>query len=252
MGVAVSVCGARRRTVLQGSVLPLVARPEIMSRDEPPRHVFRQPRVLGERVQATVKWFDPVRGFGFVQPGDGSPDALIPNALVQSAGHAALPDGATVIVDIVEGRKGNQVSALHSVDTSSVKPARPPRNDRGGDRFGDRGGDRGGDRFGDRGGDRGANRFADRGPRPGAAPRSGAPRRDADAGPTTEAEGTVKWFNETKGFGFIAPDGGARDVFVHVKALERSGLSSLSENQRVRLTFRQGEKGPEAVSVSEI
>jgi CspA family cold shock protein len=241
-----------------------------MSRDEPPRHVFRQPKVLGERVAATVKWFDPVRGFGFVQPGDGSPDALIPNALVQSAGHNGLPDGATVVVDIVEGRKGNQVSALHSVDTSSAKPARPPRNDRGGERgggfadrggdrggrFGERGGDRGGERFGDRGGDRGANRFADRGPRfdgprPGG-PRPGAPRRDADAGPTTEAEGTVKWFNETKGFGFIAPDGGERDVFVHVKALERSGLSSLAENQRVRLTFRQGEKGPEAVSVSEI
>ena len=64
--------------------------------------------------------------------------------------------------------------------------------------------------------------------------------------------GTVKWFNGTKGFGFIAPDGGGRDVFVHVKALERSGLSGLNENQRVRLTFRQGEKGPEAVSVSEI
>ena len=225
-----------------------------MSRDEPPRHVFRQPNVLGERVEATVKWFDPVRGFGFVQPADGSADALIPNALVQSAGHNGLPDGARVVVDIVEGRKGNQVSALHSVDISSAKPARPPRGDRGGDRFGDRGGDRGGrfgDRVGDRFGDRGGDRFADRGPRP-SAPRPGAPRRDADAGPTTEAEGTVKWFNSTKGFGFIAPDGGPRDVFVHIKALERSGLSGLEENQRVRLTFRQGEKGPEAVSVSEL
>lgn len=228
-----------------------------MRRDEPPRHVFRQPNVVGERVEATVKWFDPVRGFGFVQPKDGSSDALIPNALVQSSGHDALPDGTTVVVDIVEGRKGKQVSALHSVDTSSAKPARPPRQDRGGDRFGDRGsdrgpprfGDRGGDRggrFGDRGGERGGDRFADRGPRP------AGPRRPAADGPTTEAEGTVKWFNGTKGFGFIAPDGGGRDVFVHVKALERSGLSGLNENQRVRLTFRQGEKGPEAVSVSEI
>ncbi|HYH37737.1 MAG TPA: cold-shock protein [Azospirillum sp.] len=221
-----------------------------MRRDEPPRHVFRQPTVLGERVDATVKWFDPVRGFGFVQPKDGSADALIPNALVQSAGYDALPDGTSVVVDIIEGRKGHQVSALHSVDTSTAKPSRPPRPERGPARFGDRNNDRGGDRgaprFGDRGGDRFADRGGDRGPRP------AGPRRSAADGPTTEAEGTVKWFNGTKGFGFIAPDGGGRDVFVHVKALERSGLSGLNENQRVRLTFRQGEKGPEAVSVSEI
>lgn len=209
-----------------------------MRRDEPPRHVFRQPAVIGERVEATVKWFDPVRGFGFVQPGDGSADALLPNALVQAAGHEALPDGTSVVVDIIEGRKGHQVSALHSVDTSTARPARPPRIDRGPARFGDRGNDRFGDRGGDRFGDRGA--------------RSAAPRRAAADGPTTESEGTVKWFNGTKGFGFIAPDSGGRDVFVHVKALERSGLSGLAENQRVRLTFRQGEKGPEAVSVSAI
>ncbi|HYG86330.1 MAG TPA: cold shock domain-containing protein [Azospirillum sp.] len=203
-----------------------------MRRDEPPRHIFRQPNVVGERVEATVKWFDPVRGFGFVQPSDGSPDALIPNALVQSSGHDALPDGTTVVVDIIEGRKGNQVSALHSVDTSTAKPSRP--RGEGGGRFGDRGGDR----FGNRGGDRG--------------PRPAGPRRPFDTGPTTEAEGTVKWFNGAKGFGFISPDGGGRDVFVHIKALERSGLSGLNENQRVRLTIRQGEKGPEAVSVATI
>lgn len=233
-----------------------------MRRDEPPRHIFRQPNVIGERVEATVKWFDPVRGFGFVQPRDGSADALIPNALVQAAGHDALPDGTSVVVDIIEGRKGNQVSALHSVDTSTAKPPRQRSEaggrfgdrfgDRGGDRFGDRGGDRGGDRFGGRGGDR----FGDRGPRPAAPRRSPDSRspdsRSRDTGPTTEAAGTVKWFNGTKGFGFISPDGGGRDVFVHVKALERSGLSGLNENQRVRLTIRQGEKGPEAVSIAPI
>ena len=89
-------------------------------------------------------------------------------------------------------------------------------------------------------------------PRPRSASHQPLSRRAGAEGPTTEAQGTVKWFNGSKGFGFIAPDGGGRDVFVHVKALERSGLSGLNENQRVRLTVRQGEKGPEAVSVSEI
>ena len=61
----------------------------------------------------------------------------------------------------------------------------------------------------------------------------------------------MKWFNSTKGFGFIAQDGGGQDVFVHAKAVERSGLSGLNDGQRVRITVRQGEKGPEAVSVEE-
>ncbi len=49
------------------------------------------------------------------------------------------------------------------------------------------------------------------------------------------ATGTVKWFNAAKGFGFIAPDGGSKDVFVHISALERSGISDLRDNQKVAL-----------------
>lgn len=64
------------------------------------------------------------------------------------------------------------------------------------------------------------------------------------------AQGTVKWFNGDKGFGFIAPDGGAKDVFVHHSEIRGSGFRSLEENQRVQFDIEQGAKGPQAVRVS--
>jgi CspA family cold shock protein len=66
------------------------------------------------------------------------------------------------------------------------------------------------------------------------------------------SQGTVKWFNAEKGFGFIAPDDGTADVFVHYSAITSSGYRSLDENQRVEFTTTQGPKGPQAEQVSAI
>ena len=55
--------------------------------------------------------------------------------------------------------------------------------------------------------------------------------------------GTVKWFNTTKGYGFIAPEGGGKDVFVHISAVERSGLTGLADDQRVSYELREGRDG---------
>ncbi len=63
------------------------------------------------------------------------------------------------------------------------------------------------------------------------------------------ATGTVKWFNTTKGFGFIAPEDGGKDVFVHVSAVERSGLNGLREGQKVAFELRQDPKGAKAVDL---
>ncbi len=66
------------------------------------------------------------------------------------------------------------------------------------------------------------------------------------------AQGTVKWFNAEKGFGFIAPDDGSKDVFVHYSEISGSGYRSLEENQRVEFEVEQGNKGPQAVRVNAI
>ena len=57
------------------------------------------------------------------------------------------------------------------------------------------------------------------------------------------ATGTVKWFNTTKGYGFIAPDDGGKDVFVHIRAVERSGLTGLADNQKVSYDLETGRDG---------
>jgi CspA family cold shock protein len=63
------------------------------------------------------------------------------------------------------------------------------------------------------------------------------------------AEGTVKWFNADKGFGFIAPDGGGADLFAHHSEINSNGFRSLDENQRVAFDVTQGQKGPQASNI---
>jgi cold shock protein len=85
-----------------------------------------------------------------------------------------------------------------------------------------------------------------------------APRRSSfrattsserSSGTSVEETGTVKWFNVDKGFGLIARNSGGKDVFVHISAIERSGLTALSEGQAVVVDVVEGRKGPEAAGV---
>ncbi len=63
------------------------------------------------------------------------------------------------------------------------------------------------------------------------------------------ASGTVKWFNPEKGYGFITPDEGGKDLFVHYSAIQADGFKTLNEGQKVEFEVTQGQKGPQAVNV---
>ncbi|MEI8394029.1 MAG: cold shock domain-containing protein [Rhodospirillaceae bacterium] len=185
-----------------------------------PSRSFNAPAVTHSGARATVKWFNPTKGFGFVTPEDGSPDAFLHISAVQAAGHDALPEGATIICDLSHGPKGPQVASISHVDTSTAASGgRPAPRAAGRDSYA---------------------------PRPS---RGGWGQDDDDVDGGATIDGTVKWFNADKGFGFVAPSGGGKDVFVHRSALERSGLHGLADGEPVRLTVRQGQKGPEAVRV---
>ena len=66
---------------------------------------------------------------------------------------------------------------------------------------------------------------------------------------SNSVNGTVKWFNEEKGFGFITPEAGGKDVFVHFRAIESEGFRTLTEGQTVEFVVEQGNKGPQAAQV---
>jgi len=191
---------------------------------------------FGPEHDASVKWFNPEKGFGFVALSDGSGDAFLHANTLNQSGHNAVSPGATLRVRIGQGQKGRQVSEVLSVDESTATPnagrsAGAPRGAAGG--FGGGGGG-----FGGGGG--GGGGFGGGG---------GAPRRGAPTGPSVEMQGTVKWYNATKGFGFVAPAEGGKDVFVHASALQRAGVMGLAEGQTIWMDVVQGAKGPEAASI---
>jgi len=174
------------------------------------------PAGFGPELGAAVKWFNPEKGFGFVELSDGSGDVFLHINALSSTGVTAVSPGATLRVRVGQGQKGRQVTEVLSVDESTAVAG-------------------------------GA-----RAPAGGAAPRPGAsagPRRGAAPGTGTEMRGTVKMYNAIKGFGFVAVPDAEKDVFVHASVLQRNGLTALTEGQSVVVEVVQGAKGPEAVSV---
>jgi CspA family cold shock protein len=165
-------------------------------------------------VSATVKWFNAEKGYGFAALTDGSGDAFLHINALQAAGFQAVSPGATLRVRVGQGQKGRQIEQVVSVDESTAEQPGPRRP---------------------------------QGPR---VRTQDAPQRQVDLSSAVEMMGTVKWYNPDKGFGFITPQAGGRDIFVHATVLERAGLGPLQEGQSVRMGVVQGAKGPEAGSIS--
>ena len=156
----------------------------------------------GRRVDATVKWFNPSKGFGFITLTDGTQDAFLPMAVLRRAGYDDVREGSSITCEISTGAKGPLVTNVLSIDPSTAAAPRPDGADRGFDR--------------------------------------------RQARPSQTIEGSVKWFGAEKGYGFISPDGGGKDIFVHISALRRSQLEMIEPGQRVRVEVIEGRKGLEA------
>ncbi len=213
------------------------------------------PPISRSQISATVKWFNSTKGFGFLSPADGSPDAFLHASVVQRAGYDALPEGATVICDLAQGQKGPQVSNIHSVDLSTASASPPRREFRGAPRDDYGGGGRGGrDDYGGGRSDYGGGRsdFGGGARAPSRYDDDGGYGGGAAGGESMLVEGTVKFFNAEKGFGFVVPDGGGKDIYVHARALQRSGLHSLNSDDRVRIKTRMGNRGVEADKIEMI
>jgi CspA family cold shock protein len=153
----------------------------------------------------TVKFFNEAEAFGFISPDDGGSDVFVHVSAVERSGLAGLNEGDQVTYELEQDRRSGKVAAVDLQVTgagpASDRARRPSPAGRSYDRAGlDRGAPR-----------RGVNS-------------DGHARESAGSG-----AGVVKWFNPTKGFGFIHPSDGGGDVFVHISQVERSGLRSLDE-----------------------
>ncbi len=170
------------------------------------------PQVVGEGT-GVVKFFNAQKGFGFVVRDDGGEDVFVHISAVEQAGMVALAEGQPLGFTLVD--RGGRISATDlkiDGEPMAVTDRGPPR-------------DRDEGHGAPRGGDRGAG---------------GAPQRQLTG---EKATGTVKFFNAMKGFGFIQRDDGQPDAFVHISAVERAGMATLNEGDKLEFELEVDRRG---------
>jgi CspA family cold shock protein len=168
------------------------------------------PQVVGEGT-GVVKFFNAQKGFGFVVRDDGGEDVFVHISAVEQAGLSGLAEGQPLGFTLVD--RGGRISATDL----KIEGEPLPVTDRAPPRDGGFGG-------------------GDRGPRGGA----GGPQRQLTG---EKATGTVKFFNAMKGFGFIQRDDGQPDAFVHISAVERAGMPTLNEGDRLQFEIEVDRRG---------
>ena len=154
-------------------------------------------RAVRKNITATVKFFDEAKGFGFVSPADGSPDAFIHISVLQDTSYTEFVEGMRIVCDLAEGDRGPQVAAIHEPeDCAEASPA----------------------------------------------------------GKNIEIEGVVTTFVPEHKYGFVSPESGGADVFIHLNMLARSEveMDDFGVDTKVKCVVRQGLKGPIADSLEVI
>jgi len=166
------------------------------------------PQVVGEGT-GVVKFFNGQKGFGFIVRDDGGEDVFVHISAVEQAGLTGLAEGQPLGFTLVD--RGGRISATElKIDGEPM-----PVTDRAPPREGGASGPRGG-------------------------PGGGAPQRQLTG---EKATGTVKFFNAMKGFGFIQRDDGQPDAFVHISAVERAGMPTLNEGDRLEFELEVDRRG---------
>ncbi len=175
--------------------------------------------VTAVRISGHVKWFDPGKGYGFIVPDDPSQtdlkDVLLHITSLRDSGRETASEGAAITCEVVRRPKGWQVAQVVEIDESVAAPA-VRRSGYDGLRA-----------------ERGDLGFMASRPAPRPTP--------VPEGPLECAK--VKWFNRTKGYGFVVRESDPGDIFVHIETLRRCGLEDLQPGDDVKVRFAEGPKG---------